>query len=397
MSQSELSRQLRTLCVRAGQGQNDGEPLVTPIVQSTTFCRDGLASTAEHCYSRESNPTVSALERALGSLEGAPPAVCYGTGLAAESGLFLTLLQAGDHVISSRALYGGTTRLLEQVLFGLGIQSSFVDTTDLAAVLAAARPETRLVFAETPANPTLDLTDLAALGRFARSIGALLAVDNTFQTAALQRPLDHGADVSVYSTTKFVEGHSVALGGALVAKDEALLERLRFVRKCTGGILAPLNAWLTLNGLKTLPLRLERQSASAQSLAERLAEHPATSRVLYPGLPDFPGREIAERQHLGAHGAVLAFELAGGAESARRLLGAVQLCRVVEHVGAVETLLTHSASMTHAGVSPEQRALVGVTDGLVRLSVGLEDLESIWDDLTSAIAVAGGAPVGVAS
>ena len=385
MKQSELSRQLETLCVRAGQGREDGEPLVTPIVQSTTYCRDGLESQARHGYSRESNPTVSVLEQALGALEGAPPAVCYSTGLAAETGLFLTLLKAGEHVICSRALYGGTTRLLEQILDGFGVETSFVDTTDLGAVRAATQENTRLVFAETPANPTLDLTDLRALADHAHELGAWLAVDNTFLTPVLQRPLDLGADFSVASTTKFIEGHSVALGGVVASRHEDWLEQLRFVRKCTGNIQTPFNAWLTLNGLRTLPLRIERQSRTAADLAARLAAHPATSRVLYPTVAGFPNAELAERQHLGAHGAVLAFELRGGATAARRLLREVELCRVVEHVGSVETLLTHSASMTHAGVSPEHRASVGVTDGLVRVSVGLEDPEDIARDLIGAI------------
>lgn len=374
-----------TLCTHAGAGRDDGEPLVTPIVQSTTYCRDGLASRAEHSYSRQSNPTVAALETALGDLEDAPPAVCFGTGLGAETALFLALLKHGDHVVCSRAVYGGTVRLLQRVLAGLGVAADFVDTTDLDAVARTIRPDTRLVFIETPANPTLDVSDLRAIGEFARGANARLAVDNTFLTPVLQQPLELGADVSVYSTTKLIEGHSTALGGALIARDAALLDELRFVRLCIGGIQNPFDAWLTLQGLKTLPIRLERQCATARHVAERLAANPAVTTVHYPSLESSPGRDLAASQHRGAHGAVVSFEVEGGAAPARRLLREVELCRVVEHVGSVETLITHSATMTHAAVPPEQRAAVGVTDGLVRLSVGLEDPAAILADLETAI------------
>ena len=235
-----------TLCAQAGRGERDGEPLVPAIVQSTTYVRQGLESAAEHGYSRASNPTVAVLERALARLEDAPHAVAFATGLAAETALFQALCRAGDHVVCSRGLYGGTTRLLEQILSRAGVSASFVDTRDLAALRAALRPGTRLVLLETPANPTLDLTDLAAASAVARAHGALVAVDNTFLTGVLQRPLDLGADATVTSTTKLIEGHSVALGGAVVTRDEGLAEELRFVRKCTGAIQTPFNAWLTL-------------------------------------------------------------------------------------------------------------------------------------------------------
>jgi len=379
------TRSMATLCARAGQGTSDGEPLVLPIVQSTTFFQDGLESRAEHRYSRESNPTVAALERALGDLEGAPPAICFATGLAAETGLFTTLLQAGEHVVASRAIYGGTTRLLEQIFPRLGITATFVDTTNLDAVRGAIRPETRLVFLETPANPTLDVTDIEAVASIAHDAGALVAVDNTFLTAVLQRPLELGADISVYSTTKLIDGHSVALGGAVVARDKAFLERLAFTRKCTGGVQAPFNAWLTLQGLKTLPLRIAQQSANAQTIANWLGEQPETLVVHYPGAEQSERAEIARRQHLGAHGAVVSFELEGGEARARRILQHVRLCTLVEHVGAIQTLLTHSASMTHAGVDRVDRERVGVTQGLLRISVGLEDPADVIEDLAQAI------------
>jgi cystathionine beta-lyase/cystathionine gamma-synthase len=372
-----------TVCVRSARGRGDGASLVPPLVQSTTFVREGLESRAVHRYSRESNPTVAALEAALADLEGAPPAVAYSTGLAAETGLFQTLLSAGDHVVCSRAVYGGTTRLLQKVLARFGIAATFVDTRDLELLAAAIRPETKLLFLETPANPTLDLTDVRAACAIARRAGVLSAVDNTFLTAVLQRPLDLGADFSVYSTTKFVDGHSAALGGAIVGRDEAVLAELRFVRKCTGTIQTPFNAWLTIQGLKTLPLRIRKQSENAAAIAERLTGIEDVARVCYPTLLD---SALAERQHLGgAHGAVVSFELDGGYDQARALLRHVELCTLVEHVGSVETLLTHSASMTHGGVSPEERAAAGVSEGLLRLSVGLEDPREVLADLERAI------------
>lgn len=378
-----------SLCAHAGSGLADGDPLVAPLVLSTTFCQSGLASEdgqgsrAAHRYSRESNPTVAALERALAALEDAPHALSFTTGLAAETALFLGLLQSGDHVVCSRAIYGGTTRLLQRILAPFGLRATFVDTADLAATAAAFEAHTKLLFAETPANPTLALSDLRALAELAHARGALLAVDNTFLTPVLQRPLDLGADLTVSSTTKFVEGHSTALGGAIVTRDPALHERLFFLRKCTGGIQSPFQAWLTLQGLKTLPLRLRRQSASAAAIAEQLAAHPEVAVLHYPTRTQ---GELASRQHLGAHGAVVSFELHGGYERARALVEQVRLCRLVEHVGGVETLLTHSASMTHAGVSREERERSGIREGLLRLSVGLEEPREILADLDRALA-----------
>jgi cystathionine beta-lyase/cystathionine gamma-synthase len=394
MQIQQLGAHLDTLCVGAGTGHGDGAPLALALVQSTAFCRDGLASSAVHRYSRESNPTVAALERALGDLEGAPPAVAFATGLAAETALFLSLLRSGDHVVCSRAMYGGTTRLLHQVLAPLGIASTAVDTTRPAEVRAALRPSTKLVFVETPANPTLDLTDVRAVAEIARAAGVPLAVDNTFLTPVLQQPLELGADFSVYSTTKLIEGHSVALGGAVVGRDAAALEHLRFLRKCTGAIQTPFGAWLTLLGLKTLPVRLRRQSASAETIARWLAAHPAVARVCYPTLAGPAARRLAAAQHRGAHGAVVSFELAGGAAAAQELLRRVRRVRLVEHVGGVETLLTHPATMTHGGIGAEERAQSGVTDGLLRLSVGLEHPDDVVADLAQASAAPAPAEIG---
>jgi cystathionine beta-lyase/cystathionine gamma-synthase len=360
-------------------------PLVPGIVQSTTYLHRAVGECDGPTYSRVGNPTVDRLEQVLGGLEGAPPSVCFGTGLAAETALFLALLRAGDHAVVGEAIYGGTVRLFREVLSGLGIAATFVDTTAPGAIARAITPRTRLVFIETPANPTLTLTDISAAAREAHGEGAVLAVDNTFLTPVLQRPLDLGADVSVYSTTKHIEGHSAALGGAVTSRDGRLLEKLRWVRKCIGNIQSPFNAWATLQGLKTLPLRLERQSAHALRVARWLADHPAVERVCYPGLEGSPQADLAGRQHLGAHGGVVTFEVRGGTAAGIALLNSVRLCRLVEHVGSVETLITHPASMTHADVPREQRERVGLTDGLVRLSVGLEDPGEVIADLERAI------------
>lgn len=379
---------IESLCAHAGQGRLTGDPLLTPIVQSTTYCQNTLNADTPHAYSRVSNPTVDALEDTLGQLENAPPAVCFASGMAAETALFLALLTAGDHVICGRAVYGGTTRLLEQILVPLGVECTFVDATNPQAIAAAVRDNTRLIHIETPANPTLELTDIAVVSRIAHAAGALVSVDNTFLTPLLQQPLDLGADITVSSTTKFIEGHSAALGGAVVSRDQSVLDRLRFIRKCTGAILQPLNAWLTIQGLKTLPIRLRRQSESALRIARRLEQHPAVSVVHYPGLDTAADRGLAATQHLGHHGAVLSFDFAHGGAFARTFLAALQRCRLVEHVGSVETLITHPATMTHADLTPAQRLEVGITDGLVRLSVGLEDPREIIEDIETALAVA---------
>ncbi len=378
-----------TICSHAGIGLNDGEPLVGPIAQSTTYCRDGVGSDPAHQYSRVSNPNVSALEHTLATLEQAAEAVCFANGLAAETALLLSLLKAGDHWICGRSVYGGTTRLGQQVLPDFGIETTFVDTTVPARVRSALRPNTKLVLIETPSNPTLEMSDITKIARIAHEAGALLAVDNTFLTSVLQQPLELGADISVYSTTKLMEGHSVALGGAVVCNCGGLADRLRFIRKCTGSILSPFNAWLTANGIKTLPVRIARQSASAREIAIALSEQEGVRRVCYPTLYTGETFDIALRQHRGAHGAVVSFELQGGASAARLFARALSSIRLVEHVGSVETLLTHPASMTHGDVPQNERLAAGVSDGLLRLSVGLEDPSAILLDLTRGLQATG--------
>lgn len=362
-------------------------PLVPGVALTTTYHQSRVGVADGPTYSRVANPSVDELESLLGELESAPPAVAFGTGLGAETALLLALLRAGDHIVVGQAVYGGTTRLVREVLGPLGIHATFVDSTDAQAVQRALRERTAAVFIETPANPTLQLTDIHAVAQITRGAGVRLIVDNTFLTAVVQRPLDLGADVCIYSTTKLIEGHSTACGGAVVSRDEALLQRVRWVRKCTGGIQSPLGGWLTTRGLRTLPLRVREQSRHAQVIARWLADHPRVEAVHYPGLSAFPQRELADRQHAGGlHGSVISFEVKGGVEAGRTVLESARLCCLVEHVGSVETLLTHPATMTHADVPPAQRRAAGITDGLIRLSVGLEDPADVIADLDQAIA-----------
>ncbi len=385
---------LATACIRGGLTPDPTTgAIVTPIVQSTTFVQPGINQHKGFTYSRAANPTVDALERALGALENTPPAVAFATGMAAITTLFLSVLKTGDHAIVSDVVYGGTVRLCRQVLDGLGVDVSFVDTSNPTAVAAAITDRTRLVFVETPANPTLKLTDIRAVAAAirraasARSAYPLLAVDNTFLTPVLLRPLDLGADITVYSTTKYIEGHNSTVGGSISTRDEALLDRFRLIRKTLGCIQAPHDAWLTLRGLKTLPLRLERHCRSAQRIAEWLERHPRVKRVLYPGLRSFPQHALATRLH-PLHGGLVSFELEGGLAAATTLLRNLSLCSLAESLGAVETLVTHPVTMTHGDVPRAAREAAGITDGLVRLSVGLEEPSDIIADLDQAIAAA---------
>jgi cystathionine beta-lyase/cystathionine gamma-synthase len=361
--------------------------ILTPIYQSTTYVQEAVGVHKGFTYSRAANPTVDALERALGALEGTPPAVCFGTGMAAITTLFLSLLKSGDHVIVSQVVYGGTVRLCQQLLSGLGIEHTLVDATRPESVERAVTPQTKLIFIETPGNPTLALADIAAISTIAQRYGIRLAVDNTFLTPVLQPVFEFGADISVLSTTKYIEGHNSTVGGSLATHDEQLLERFRLIRKTTGCIQSPQESWLTLRGLKTLPARMKLHSENALAVAKWLETHSGVARVFYPGLESFPQKALAERQHI-AHGGTLAFEITAGAEAAVQLMNSVRLCSLAESLGSVETLITHPASMTHGDVPVETRQSIGITDGLIRLSVGLEAPEDIIADLEQALAAA---------
>jgi cystathionine beta-lyase/cystathionine gamma-synthase len=361
--------------------------ILTPIYQSTTYVQQAVGVHKGFTYSRAANPTVDALERALGAVEKTPPAVCFATGMAAITTLFLSLLKTGDHAVISDVVYGGTVRLFQQLLGGLGIEFSFVDASRPELVERAVTSRTKIIFVETPGNPTLKLCDVAAIAEIAHRHGIKLAVDNTFLTPVLQPVLDLGADISVLSTTKYIEGHNSTVGGSLATRDERLLERFRLIRKTTGCIQSPQEAWLTLRGLKTLPARMKLHCENASTVAQWLEQHPAVERVHYPGLTSFPQRALAERQH-AAHGGMLAFEIKAGSDAAITLMNSVKLCSLAENLGAVETLITHPVSMTHADVPAEKRREVGITDGLIRLSVGLEAPEDIIADLDQALTAA---------
>ncbi|HVJ09545.1 MAG TPA: aminotransferase class I/II-fold pyridoxal phosphate-dependent enzyme [Acidisarcina sp.] len=370
--------------------------ILFPICQSATFSQDTVGQAKGHSYSRVSNPSVDALEQAIAALEGTPGSVCFRTGMAAITALFLSVLKSGDHAVLSEVIYGGTVRLFHEVLIGLGVEATFVDTSDLNAVRAAIRPNTRILFSETPGNPTMTLTDIAAISAIAREHGLLHAVDNTFLTPLLQRPFDLGADISVLSTTKYIDGHNATVGGSLATHDEALLERFRLIRKTVGSIQAPFEAFLTLQGLKTLSARLRIHCENAQVIARWLTAHPFVERVYYPGLESFPQFALAQRQQRGA-GGMLSFELKASAEDTFAVMNALRLCTRAESLGSVETLITHPASATHGDIPKEERDRLGISDRLIRLSVGLEAPEDIIADLDQAItsvlqghAVAGG-------
>ena len=360
--------------------------ILTPIHQSTTFVQDSVDEYMGqgYSYSRGGNPTVRALEEKLTSLEEGRDATAYTSGMAATVAVFLGLLRAGDHVVIADVVYGGTYRFADQFLTRFGVDVTFADASNPGAVEATMRPETRLVFTESPANPTLKVTDLAAISEITDSNGALHVTDNTFLTPYFQRPFELGANVVIHSTTKFLDGHNATLGGAVVVDSEELQERVSFARLSAGLVMSPMVAWLTLQGIKTLSERMDRQSANAMTIAQWLQDHPKVDYVNYPGLSSHPQFELSSRQASG-FGALVCFEVHGGAETGKKLIDAVELWSLAENLGAVESLITHPVTMTHAAVPAEERVAAGITDGLVRLSVGLEDVEDLIADLESAL------------
>jgi len=372
-----------TICVHAGQAPDPATgAIITPIYQTSTYVQDELGRHKGYEYGRTQNPTRFALERNLAAIEGGRAAFAFASGMAAI-GAVATLLSAGDHVVVSETVYGGTYRLFERVLRRYQLTFTYADSSNLKALEAAITPSTRLLFVETPTNPLLGLTDLAAAADLAHRHGLRLAVDNTFASPSVQRPLELGADLVVHSTTKYLNGHSDSVGGAVVAVRDDDIEWLRFVQNAEGAIISPFDAWLVLRGTKTLPLRMERHNRNALALAEFLAAHPKVRRVYYPGLPSHPQHALARRQMRG-FGGMLAFELES-LEAARRCLNAVRLMALAESLGGVETLISHPATMTHASVPPERRAALGITDRLIRVSVGIEDIDDLKDDLAQAL------------
>ena len=376
-----------TVAIHGGRSlDSHASSILFPLYQTSTFVHDAVGVDKGFSYSRVSNPTVDALEKAIGALEETPPAVCCRTGMAAITTLFLSVLKSGDHAVISDVVYGGTMRLFHEVFDHFGVTASFVDSSDASRVEAALTPATRLIFIETPGNPTLKLTDIAAVALIAKRHSILLAVDNTFLTPILQRPLELGADISVLSTTKYIDGHNATVGGSIATLDERLLDRLRLIRKTIGTTQAPFEAWLTLQGMKTLPARLRLHCEGAAKIASWLEDHPALKRVHYPGLDTFPQKALAEKQQRSP-GAMISFELKAGTEAAIRALNSVKLCSRAESLGGLETLITHPSSTTHADLDPDLRRGLGISDGLIRLSVGLEAPDDIIADLEQALAV----------
>jgi cystathionine gamma-lyase len=356
--------------------------ILTPIYQTTTYVQPSVDAymAKGYSYSRSGNPTVHALERKIAALEGGVDCACYATGMAAIQAVLLAFLNGGDHAIVSDVVYGGTHRFCTRVLSRFGVEVTFADTSKVEDVRRALRKTTKLILTETPANPTLKLTDLAAISEIARAQGIPHAVDNTFLTPYYQRPLELGADMSIHSTTKYFDGHNATVGGAVVARTREQADALRFLQKAAGTIMSPQVAWLTLQGCKTLSIRMDHQSANALAIARFLEKHPKVERVCYPGLESFPQHALARKQASG-FGAMVWFEVRGGTAAGKKLMNSVRLWSLAENLGSVESLVTHPVTMTHADVDPAERKRVGITDGLVRLSVGLEDVEDLIEDL----------------
>jgi cystathionine gamma-lyase/cystathionine beta-lyase/cystathionine gamma-lyase/homocysteine desulfhydrase len=377
------SKAFSTRAIHAGQPPDPRTGAVAvPIYQTSTYVHQEMGVHQGYEYARVQNPTREALEECVASLEGGLAGHAYASGMSAIQTL-ASLLRAGDHAVVSRNVYGGTYRLFHQILERYGLRFSWVETADLDAVRRALTDETRLVLVETPTNPMMNVSDLAALAEIAHGAGALLAVDNTFMSPYFQRPLELGADVVVHSTTKFLNGHSDSVGGVLVSSREEEAEWFRFVSKSAGAILSPFDSFLVLRGIKTLAVRMERHEASARTVATFLASHPKVRRVLWPGLPDHPGHEVQVRQATG-FGALITFDV-GDAAAAKRLLDGLEVMSLAESLGGVETLISHPATMTHASVPEEMRRELGLSDGMVRVSVGLEDPADLTGDLEQAL------------
>ncbi|WP_329220530.1 cystathionine gamma-synthase [Streptomyces sp. NBC_01485] len=383
MSDRHISQHFETLAIHAG---NTADPLtgavVPPIYQVSTYKQDGVGGLrGGYEYSRSANPTRTALEENLAALEGGRRGLAFASGLAAEDCLLRTLLSPGDHVVIPNDAYGGTFRLFAKVVARWGVEWSVADTSDLAAVRAAITPKTKVVWVETPSNPLLGITDIAAVAQVARDAGARLVVDNTFATPYLQQPLALGADVVVHSLTKYMGGHSDVVGGALVTADAELGEELAYHQNAMGAVAGPFDSWLVLRGAKTLPVRMDRHSANATKVADMLTRHARVTNVLYPGLPEHPGHEVAAKQ-MRAFGGMISFQVTGGEEAAVEVCNRAKVFTLGESLGGVESLIEHPGRMTHASVAGSALEVPG---DLVRLSVGIENVDDLLEDLQQAL------------
>lgn len=381
--------QFRTRAIHVGQERDPATgAVVPPIHLATTFVQPGAGKWGEYDYSRSGNPTRSGLEETVASLEGCGPdggALAFASGMAAIHCVTATL-RSGDHVLAGNDLYGGAYRLFHKVMDRAGVEVTMADSTDLAVFEKAFKPNTKLVWVESPGNPKMSITDLTAVAELAHAKGALMGCDNTFATPVLSRPLELGADIVMHSATKYYGGHSDVMGGLLAAREKAVYDDLKFVQNATGGIMAPLESFLCSRGVKTLELRVREQCRTAQALAEWLDAQASVSRVMYAGLPSHPGHELAKRQMAGGFGGMISFELAGGFDAAKRFVEATELFQLAVSLGAVESLIEQPASMSHASYDPIDREKHGITDGMIRLSVGLEAVEDLRADLELALA-----------
>jgi cystathionine gamma-lyase len=376
---------LDTLCIHAGQEPDAlSGAVMTPIVLSSTFAQDGPGNHKGFDYSRAGNPTRTALEACYAAIEGARHGIAFGSGCAATTALLMTLA-SGDHVLCGDDLYGGTFRIFDRVMKPFGLDASFIDMSDPKSVAAAITPRTRMIWLETPSNPLLKIFDIAAIAEVARRARVSFVVDNTFATPLLQRPIDLGATASVHSATKYLNGHSDVVGGAVMTRDDALAERLHFLQKSVGAVPSPFDCYLVLRGLKTLGVRVRRHVEAARTLAAWLEGHAQVERVRYPGLRSHPGHALAERQMAGP-GGMITFDLAGGLPAARAFFGGLRVFVCAESLGGVESLAEHPAIMTHASLPAETRHALGIGDGMIRLSVGLEDAGDLQRDLEAGFA-----------
>lgn len=384
---AHASYKLDTLAIHAGQAPDPVHGAVmTPIVLSSTFAQEGPGGHKGYDYSRAGNPTRTALEECVAALEGGKHGIAYASGCAATTAILMTL-RPGDHVIVGDDVYGGTFRIFDKVLKEFGIDATFLDLGDLAAVERARTPSTKMLWLETPSNPMLKLFDIEALTAWARGAGLRSIVDNTFASPVLQTPLALGADAVVHSSTKYLNGHSDVVGGIVVTSDDAFAERLHFLQKATGACPSPFDCYLVLRGIKTLGVRVRQATANAHAIAAFLEAHPAVEKVIYPGLASHPQHALAKKQ-MRDSGAMLSFVVKGGFAGADAFLRAVKIFTCAESLGGVESLAEHPASMTHASIPADQREALGIADGLVRLSVGVEDVEDLRNDLAHALAAA---------
>jgi cystathionine gamma-lyase len=378
--------QFRTRAIHVGQdADRQTGAIVPPIHLASTFVQPGAGAMVEFDYSRSGNPTRKAFETTLADLEGGCGALAFASGMAATHCVTM-LLESGDHVVAGADIYGGTYRLLHKIVNRAGIRVTLANSSDLDTLQAAITPQTRLVWIESPGNPLMSVTDIGAVAGLAKKHGLLLGVDNTLASPALTRPLELGADIVMHSATKYIGGHSDVLGGALVVADKDLYNRLYFVQNATGAVLGPLESFLCSRGLKTLELRMREHSKTALGVAEFLSSHPQVERVLYPGLPAHAGHEIARRQMAGGFGGMLSFEAKGGFSAAKRIVESTKLFRLAVSLGAVESLIEQPAAMSHASYDRQDRLAHGISDSLIRLSVGLEAFEDLRDDLGQALA-----------